>query len=407
MRPWVRALDCVFDDGARGALRRGEAPPDVPAIARFQSAAPSLRAAERALPSRRAGVRKDSSGYALAAWAREEELVELMVGSEGTLALFVGIELALAPLAPSTSTVLGVFGSLEDAVHAASVARERGAAACELLDRTFLDVVRQGGSTAIRPDAEAVLLTEIEAEDELAATARGRSLESAFRASGALEAVLATDVAASHDLWSLRHAASPILSRLDPSVRSMQVIEDGAVPPERLPEYVRGVREAFARHGLRGVVFGHAGDAHVHVNALVDVREPAWRERLGALLDDVTALVGALGGTPSGEHGDGRLRTPLLERIVEPPLRARYAEVKRAFDPRGILNPGVKVPLPGQRPFDAVKYDPTLPALPAAARHALDRVERERAYHLDRLALLEGPASDGGVDQAARSAALD
>ena len=189
-------------------------------------------------------------------------------------------------------------------------------------------------------------------------------------------------------MWELRHAASPILSRLDPSLKSMQFIEDGCVPPDRLPEYVRGVRAALDRHETRGVIFGHAGDANVHVNPLVDVRRPDWRERVAALLDEVAELTASLGGTLAGEHGDGRLRTPLLDRVWPAASRHAFAAVKHCFDPAGILNPGVKVSLPGQRALGEIKYDPSLSPLPPAARRALDVVERERAYARFRLEML-------------------
>jgi len=169
----------------------------------------------------------------------------------------------------------------------------------------------------------------------------------------------------------------------------MQLIEDGCVPPARLPEYVRGVRAAFERLRFRGVIFGHAGDANVHVNPLIDVREPDWRSRAMALLDEISTLTGRLGGTLTGEHGDGRLRAPLLARAWPPEALAHFAAVKRAFDPDGILNPGAKVAAAGARPVDDVKYDPALAPLPEPARAALARVERERAYSRSRLALLD------------------
>jgi FAD/FMN-containing dehydrogenase len=168
----------------------------------------------------------------------------------------------------------------------------------------------------------------------------------------------------------------------------MQFIEDAAIPSQRLPDYVRGVRAALARARTRGVIFGHAGDAHVHVNPLVDVSRSDWRATVHQILDEVTDLVASLGGTLTGEHGDGRVRTPLLRRVWPEETLARFAEVKRLFDPRGVLNPGVKVPLPGQIPLDAIKYDPDAPPLPRAARTALDLVERERAYARSRLDLL-------------------
>ncbi|HEY9515362.1 MAG TPA: FAD-binding oxidoreductase, partial [Gemmatimonadaceae bacterium] len=303
-RAWVTALDCVFDDGTRAMVRRGVAPDsEVPAIRRFlDGPSEAILAAPQSLLAH-AGVRKESSGYALAAYARSGELVDLLVGSEGTLAIIVRVELALVPVPGATSSVLAEFATLEAAVEGASRARELGAAACELLDRTFLDVAARGdANTGIAPDTEAVLLAEVEGENEDGASTAALALEAAFIASGATAVRLAMDPATEHELWSIRHAASPILARLDPALRSMQFIEDGAVPPERLPEYVRGVREALATHGLRGVIFGHAGDAHAHVNPLIDVDMPDWRDRVARLMDDVVALTARLGGTLAGEH---------------------------------------------------------------------------------------------------------
>ena len=389
-RRWVAALDCVFADGSRGEVRRGTPAPDVEPVRRFHAQALAMLEGERRAPSRHAGVRKESSGYGLADYAESGELVDLVVGSEGTLALIVGLELLLAPVSAATASVLGAFPSLETAVEAATRARDAGASACELLDRTFLDVARSGGEAGFVPaDAEAVLLTEVEGGSVEECERCARTIEAAFRGAGASGVTLALDEAAEHALWTLRHAASPILSRLDPALKSMQFIEDGCVPPERLAEYVRGVRAALDRQRIRGVIFGHAGDAHVHVNPMVDVREPDWRSRVDALLDEVSALTARLGGTLAGEHGDGRLRAPLLPQVWSTEILARFAAVKEAFDPEGILNPGAKVAIAGARAVDRVKYDPALPSLPAAARAALATVERDRAYHRPRLALLD------------------
>ena len=397
-RDWVVALDCVFADGTRAELRRGApVPRGVPAIERFLAdVRPALLAHEAVSPSEHAGVKKESSGYGLAAYARSGDLVDLVVGSEGTLALVVGLELALAPTPGATSSALASFASLEQAVAAATAAREAGASACELLDRTFLDVVASGiaqghaiASPEVPDGTEAVLLAEVEGADLDDAVRQAGALGAAFERLGATRVTLALDDVQEPALWELRHAASPVLARLDPALKSMQFLEDGAVPPERLPDYVRGVRDALARRGLRGVIFGHAGDAHVHVNPLVDVTRPGWHDDVQALLDDVVALTARLGGTLAGEHGDGRLRTPLLERVWPAGARALFARVKAAFDPAGVLNPGVIVPLPGQRATGDIKYDPALPPLPAPARAALARVEGERAYARFRLALLE------------------
>jgi FAD/FMN-containing dehydrogenase len=387
-RPWVTALDCIFDDGSRAIIRRGEALPGVPAIARFQRDIAN-RLASGELHHTHAGVLKESSGYALDAYAKSGELVDLLVGSEGTLAIFVGIELALIPRAAATSSLLAVFPSLETAVVAAVRARAAGATACELLDRTFLDVAEAGGTPLPgAATAEAVLIAEVEGDDRPAAAAAASTLERAFRGAGASDVTVATTIEDEKHLWEFRHAASPALTRLDPALASMQFIEDGAVPPDRLPDYVRGVRAALARQGIRGVIFGHAGDAHVHVNPLIDTRAPGWRPRIEALLDEVAALTATLGGTLAGEHGDGRLRAPLLDRVWPAETLALFRDVKRAFDPRGVFNAGAKIPLEGQRAIEDVKYDPQLAPLPAVARAALDRLVRDRAYSTFRLSLV-------------------
>jgi FAD/FMN-containing dehydrogenase len=395
MRRWVEALDCVFADGTRGEVRRGAPPPAVDRVQRALRELEPVIPAERRSPSRHPGVRKESSGYGLADFAESSELVDLLCGSEGTLALIVGLELRLAPQQPCTASLLGAFETLEAAVVAADGARRIGAVACEALDRTFLDVARRGGeSVPVPDDAETALLAEVEAETPEEADALARRIETAFRAAGAVTVTLALDPETEHLLWHLRHAANPILNRLDPALKPMQLIEDGCVPPERFSDYVRGVRAALDRQGIRGVIFGHAGDANVHVDPMIDVRVPDWKARAAALMDEVTALTARLGGTMSGEHGDGRLRAPLLPRVWPAATLERFAAVKRAFDPDAILNPGAKVALAGAQPLGDVKYDPSLPALPEPARAALTYVQRERAYARSRLALLDEGALD-------------
>ena len=389
MRPSVLALDCVFADGSRATIRRGTAPPrEIAPVGRFmRSAHPELLAAERSSID---GVIKNSSGYAVDVYRETHELVDLLVGSEGTLALFTAVEVALTPSAGGSASVFVAFRDLESAVDAAIASREiAGVTACELLDRTFLTLAAEAGRPLPAPvDSEAALLLDIEGASLSAAMDDASALRDRVRALGAIEAIVAAGSTHETELWSLRHAASPAIAKLDPALRSMQFIEDAAVPPRSLASYVRGVRAILERNGTRGVIFGHAGDAHVHVNPLVDTRLPDWRARVEGILVEVTDLVAQLGGTLTGEHGDGRLRTPLLDRIWRPEEVRLFASIKRAFDPANVLNPGVKVPLDGQRSVDVIKYDPEIAPLPAAAAVALATVERERAYARHRLDLL-------------------
>jgi FAD/FMN-containing dehydrogenase len=385
MREWVAGVECIFADGSRRWVRRGDEP------ATISAAVASLFERRRSaafLGARHVGVRKDSSGYGVARFAESGDLIDLLVGSEGTLALFTKIELRLTGVPLAGATMMGVFASLDAATEAAIRAREAGAVACELLDKTFLDFVAAASGKAFDAATEAILLADVEGATAAAAAAGTAAIVDGFKRAGAGETRVATATAEREALWSLRHAASPTLARLSDPLRSMQFIEDGAVPPERLGEYVAGVRAALSRHQIRGVIFGHAGDAHVHVNPLVDISAPDWRRRVDALLDEVTTLVASLGGTLSGEHGDGRLRTPLLTRVWSEASLGAFSAVKRAFDPNGLLNPGVKTPASAATTPPPIKYDPALPPLPDRAAHALAEVERSRAYSSFRLDLL-------------------
>ncbi|MBK8250337.1 MAG: FAD-binding oxidoreductase [Gemmatimonadetes bacterium] len=387
-RSWVHAVECVFADGTSARVARGQVarPSDPAPLQRWWSEAQALRAAAARLPA--PAVRKQSSGYGLHDFARSGDLVDLLVGSEGTLAFFTSLELDLAPLPGATATLLGAWPTIEGAVHAAALAREAGAVACELLDATFLRVAARGRTLPVDAATESVLLVELEGASAGDVTARGEALQDAWRRTGASSVQLGVDPESEEALWALRHAASPILARLDPHVRSMQVVEDGCVPPERLGDYQRGVRAALAAAHLDGVIFGHAGDAHLHVNALVDVRTAGWREAVQALFRSVAELTLRLGGTMAGEHGDGRLRTPVLADFWSDDALALFRGLKTLFDPAGVLNPGVKV-VAAVDAWATIKYDPQLPALAPRVRALLDRVELERRWEESRLELLD------------------
>jgi FAD/FMN-containing dehydrogenase len=395
-RPWVNAIDCVFSDGDRAIITRGEeSPKRIAAITRFlRDVHGAIVSSDTRRPILHLGVRKESSGYAIHDYAEKADLVDLLVGSEGTLAIIVSVQLKLSPLPAATSSLLGTFSSLEEATVAATKAVEAGASACELLDRTFLAyaVTARSGDEKFKKQMEgtaAILLAEVEADSADAATEGANRLAKAFKDSGARDVDVALTPEAEHDLWELRHAASPILSELEHQT-SMQFIEDGAVPLTKLPDYIQGVRNALAKREVSGVIFGHAGDAHVHVNPLIDVRRPDWRKTVSDLLDDVVGLTSRLGGTLTGEHGDGRLRTPLLKRVWHKDAISAFALIKTAFDPSNIFNAGVKVPLPQQRAITDIKYDPSLPPLPEKARVALDDLVKARAYDRFRLSLIGG-----------------
>ncbi|MBW3572175.1 MAG: FAD-binding oxidoreductase [Gemmatimonadetes bacterium] len=357
-RAWIESLDVVLADGTRATTTRG-ARDGHPRLREILARVDEVLAEQRdAVEARWPRVRKNSSGYALREYLRSGDAVDLFVGSEGTLGMVTGATVRLAPVPAARGLALLEFTSLEAAGAAVRRILPLQPATCEMIDRTFIDLVRDSGEDPgypLRPGLEAILFVEMEGDsgDEVA---RKLDAVGAAMAGVADRVSLATDAAEQERFWHVRHAASPLIAKMAGARVSMQFIEDGVVPVDRLADYIRLLREVLARHGLPAVIFGHAGDANLHVNPLVDIARPGWREEAEAMVYEVAEGVARLGGTMAGEHGDGRLRAPVLETVWGSEMVALFRGVKDSFDPLGILNPGVILPLPGQRPLDAIKY---------------------------------------------------
>jgi len=377
VRAWVHAVHVVWADGTSGWVRRGE-------HGRWAIERPLARLVEQSaslVRSRFPSTAKNASGYALDRYLESRDLLDVLVGSEGTLAIVTQCVVRLAPVPEHRASVLVALRSLDDLGHAVSTIVALRPSALELLERTFLDLAG-ADPTGVPPDSPAVLIGEFEGDSARAAVDR------VAREMTALGARVTTGVTPADEaaLWAIRHAASPALARLPETRRSLQVIEDGCVPLLAMGEYVSGIRDAARRHGLEVVLFGHAGDGHVHVNALADLTRPDWKSQLRDLFAEVTTLVSRLGGTVSGEHGDGRLRAAALDRTYGPAVTGLFADVKRLFDPDGILNPGVVVP-DGHDPFDGLKVGADAAAIPDSVALALRAMEREGRWDTSKLEL--------------------
>jgi FAD/FMN-containing dehydrogenase len=363
-RAWVAAVDVVGTDGRARRVARGDPGPWV------------LDPTARALVHERfPRTRKSSSGFALDRYADSGDELDLLIGSEGTLALITAVEWRLEPIPPDVGGAVLGFGTLDALTEAVPYLVALNPSALELLDGSFLGFVRASG--AALPAGVACLLL-VEFERESAAAARG-VVGDAVRGLKALTTHVETaaDRGGLEHLWAVRRLASPALARLPPTQRSLQVIEDGCVPLERLGAYVAGVRAAAARHGIPVAIFGHAGDGHVHVNALPDTTRPAWVEALTALFHEVTHLLTELHGVPSGEHGVGRLRAGVLERFYGAEVLSLFRALKAAYDPAGILNPGVILPARDWAPLADLKVGPDAATIPDDIAQGLRAIEQE------------------------------
>ncbi|HEX2250916.1 MAG TPA: FAD-binding oxidoreductase [Gemmatimonadales bacterium] len=390
VRPWVEALTLLTSDGQATKLRRGKVPEDhSPSLSRFgQEAAPAIRSAAAHIRSRFPRTRKNSAGYALDAFLDSGDVLDLVIGAEGTLGIVTEIEWRLDPIPRHRAGLRVALTQLDELSNSIRILLESRPSALELLDRTFLDLVadqRVAGAGLRFTAAEAVLLVELERDDPRTlresieeATARIRPLAYAVDSAYSEEAA--------QRLWAIRHAASPIIAALPDSRRSLQVIEDACIPIDRMGEYIRRLRNAASARGISIVMFGHAGDGHVHVNLLPDIVRSGWEASVAALLDDVTDTVIELGGTPTGEHGDGRLRAATLRRVYGDQIVELFHQVKQSLDPPGIFNPGVILPS-GEPPISRLKVGQDAVPLPRDIERGLREIEVTAGYARCRLEL--------------------
>jgi FAD/FMN-containing dehydrogenase len=379
VRRWVDALDIMTAGGEARTVRRGGG------SGPWHPAPDTRHLVSRRFPK----TRKNSAGYALDRFADSGDELDLLIGSEGTLALVTAVRWRLEPIPPDgAGTVLG-FSSLDALADAIPYLVALNPSAVELLDRTFLALVQDAGAALPRGLA-AVLLVEF--ERDIAAAARG-VVGDAVRGLKDVTAHVETalDRAGLEKLWAIRRLASPALAGLSDTRRALQVVEDGCVPLERLGAYVEGLRAAAERRGVPVAMFGHAGDAHVHVNALPDTTRPGWQDALAALFADAADLLLELGGTPSGEHGDGRLRAGLVERFYGAEVGALFRDLKRCYDPLGIFNPGVILPAADWAPLADLKVGSDAAPIPDDIAARLREVERTAGWAVPKQDLAREP----------------
>jgi len=347
---FVEAIEGIFAWGEPFRVGRGLPIPDI-----FGSLATSLRASPAATMQSWPDIRKNSSGYALDRFLVEDDPAQLLVGSEGTIAFLTQVDFRL----PRTPALRGLAilpaRNSNDVQEIALRAARIGTESCEFLGRRFLEIsgiVTDMEVGEVAKGAYGLLLLEVAGESE------GEVAEGLSQLQRLGSQIGGPGLASPHPtvvdrLWKLRHAASPMIAREAGAGRiSTQFIEDSVVPPRHLAAYLDGIEEILTRAAFDSVIFGHAGDGNIHVNPLLDLNSPDWFERTLRAMEETAGLVRSLGGTLTGEHGDGRIRAPYLSRIWDPAIVMGFQEVKHTLDSRGILNPGVILPLPGQDPFE-------------------------------------------------------
>ncbi len=277
-----------------------------------------------------AAVLKNSTGY---------NLTQLMAGSEGTLAVITKVRVRLIPFPRFRRLVLVPFESLESAASAVAAIFQRGItpSALEFMERAAVKAAEEKlNKSWPNGNAGAQLLVEVDGNQEEPLMADLAVIAEVVEQFGATDVVLADDPVKVADIWALRRSIGEAVKSI-----SAYKEEDTVVPRAELPKLVKGVKEICERYGITAICYGHAGDGNVHVNILKGtMSDDTWEHQLDTAVREIFRLTVSLGGTISGEHGIGYSQKGYLSIAVGETERRLMREIKKIFDPKGILNPG-------------------------------------------------------------------
>jgi FAD/FMN-containing dehydrogenase/Fe-S oxidoreductase len=386
----VHALDVLLADGSRVHLAEGShrGDPRVERLAR--GVADVVRPLADEIDRRYPRTRRRVNGYNLDLVLEQirasddlerVNLAHLLCGSEGTLGVTVEATVGLVDAPACKGLAIVAFPDVDRALEAVQPILETGPAAVELIDdvilrlaaanleyRRYVELLPPCGGG--RPGA--VLYVEHFADD---AETLGARFEAVERLVGAESVARCLEPATQVRAWKLRKAGEPLLHGQPGARKPITFIEDTAVPPERLPEFVRRFRAIVTRHGTSASYYAHASVGCLHIRPLVSLTDPDDVEVMRAIVTEVTDLVMEFGGALSGEHGDGRLRSHLLERFYGPAICDGFRAIKALFDPDRRLNPGIITAAPDMTERLRVRPGDDVVAAPAVRTYY--RYERE------------------------------
>ena len=305
-------------------------------------------------------------GYGLGRFLRGKHgLLDILCGSEGTLAAIVSADLRVVPLPEEKGIAVLYFNSVVEAMRATVELLDLRPAAVEHVDHVLLDQTR--GQIAFRATRDllhldsdpcpSLLIVEFQdaVEDRLNALSRLHLGERMLTITEALEMEM---------IWALRKAGLSLLTGRKGPAKPIAGIEDVSVRPEQLPEYVLHLQKLMDRHSLEASFYGHAASGLLHVRPIVDLHDPGQIARFRALCVDVSDLTTSFGGSIAAEHGVGMARTEFLAAHIGEDLVQTMRAIKQAFDPTGLFNPGKIVPLESVEPFRIethLRQDPAVP----------------------------------------------
>jgi FAD/FMN-containing dehydrogenase/Fe-S oxidoreductase len=288
------------------------------------------------------------SGYNLNELVKDRPLnmARLVVGSEGTLLTVLEAKVRLVRRPKKTALEVIHYHDIQEALESSQPILETGPYAVELTDKMILDLARDNIEQSqrmgfVQGDPAAIMIVEYAGETDAEVRAKVEALDACRQRGGfGYAAHVAHDTAEQQSIWKLRKAGLGLLLGMKGDKKPIAFVEDTAVEPRHLGEFVSSFREIFAKHDTVGAYYGHCSVGCLHIRPVIDLKTPRGLEQVRAIADEITDLVVRFGGTLSSEHGDGRARSPYLEKLFGPRMMQAFRELKQAFDPDNRMNPG-------------------------------------------------------------------
>ena len=285
--------------------------------------------------------------------AKPVNLAKIMVGSEGTLGIVLEAKLRLVALPKAKAVMVIMFADLLESLAASPVILRHQPSAVEVMDKSILDYTRQNAeldqirSQFIEGDPASTLCVEFYADRKEDLPPRLQPLEDDLRAHHLGYAYRwETEPAEQAKIWSLREASLGLSTAMKGDAKSISFVEDTAVAPEKLRDFIERFLQILESHGTTAGIYAHASVGCLHVRPVINLKTEDGVRKFEAIAQQVADLVLEFGGALSAEHGDGLARSPFNRQMFGPVLYEAFREVKRTFDPLGILNPGKIVDAP-------------------------------------------------------------
>ena len=316
-------------------------------------------------------VPRRNNGYALDQLANMQpynpegepfNMAKLIAGSEGTLAMVTEMKLNLVPLPPKEKAVLCVhFEKLTDAFNANLIGLKHSPVAIELMDKTIMDLTKgvlnlQKNRFFIEGEPEAILIIELWSDNKDEIVERSKAIEAEMRSLGFgyhFPLVWGADI---QKVWGLRTAGLGVLSNMPGDAKPVSVVEDTAVPVEKLPDYLNDFQQLLDQYNLKAVYHAHIATGELHLRPVLNLKDKEDVKLFRIVATETAQLVKKYGGSLSGEHGDGRLRGEFIPFMLGDKVYHLLKQLKNSWDPNNIFNPGKIIDTPPMN--ESLRFEP-------------------------------------------------